>query len=291
MIKCEKCQKEFSKDFALQMHLMTGKKYQSYCYQYYLEKYHDEDNFPTRRYSENKLGENFVQCEYCKRRFKNLTPHLRRYSPKCYQYYLEKYHSEDNFPLGVLNKKGKCERCGGQTSHYTAKYCIDCYRHHYHLQDNPYAIKQIKESLRKFYSDPNNRKMASVAQKKSFKEKPWLAENQRKYMLDGGALKALMGNNNPSKPQIEFFNLVKECGYDTVIMNYPIYDLNILLDIAIPELKIDFEYDGSYWHQNEESDNQRDDNLKRLKWEVYRFRDQIPSKEEILKIIKRKMDE
>jgi len=75
-----------------------------------------------------------------------------------------------------------------------------------------------------------------------------------------------------SAPQKELFELVKE-KYPTAILEYPVLDY--CLDIAVPELKLCFEYDGSYWH-DEDKDKKRDKVLKKLGWKVIRFVDILP---------------
>jgi len=88
---------------------------------------------------------------------------------------------------------------------------------------------------------------------------------------------------NPSKPQMELFNLVKE-NHPSAILNYQI--LNFSIDIAIPNLKIAVEYDGSYWHQDQEKDDIRQKKIENEGWTFLRYRDYVPSKEELVLDIK-----
>ena len=86
-----------------------------------------------------------------------------------------------------------------------------------------------------------------------------------------------------SKPQIDLYKLVDSL-WDTCMMDYPM--LNYYLDISIGELKLDLEYDSTFWHKdNIESDQNRTNQLEKFNWKVIRFIDKIPSKEEIEKII------
>ena len=281
---CECCSKEFKREFALQMHLMSGKKNNTICYQFYIKKYKMESDFPTRSYSASKL-QTYQECECCSKKFKRVIHHIKTYSEPCYIFYIEKYGSENNFPDEIKGSKTKlCPDCNIKIISVDKRWCIDCYRKKHHLQDNPEAIQKISSSLKNHYLDPKNRIKNKETQKRIFRERPELAENQRRYMLNGGAIKALSGNKNCSKPQIEFFDLVKKFNSDA-ILNYPISSLNVLLDIAIPSLKIDFEYDGSYWHQDQDHDAERDDKIKKAGWKIYRFRDIIPTEEEIKNII------
>jgi len=77
-----------------------------------------------------------------------------------------------------------------------------------------------------------------------------------------------------SEPQKQLFEMVKEV-YPTAVMEYPIF--GYCIDIAVPELKLAFEYDGSYWH-DAEKDKMRDEILEQLGWKTVRFVDHLPTK-------------
>lgn len=116
-------------------------------------------------------------------------------------------------------------------------------------------------------------------------------EKRKQYMLNGGAAHCNSFIQNPSKPQVELFNRVKEL-YPSAILNYPCYPLNFSLDVAIPELMICFESDGTYWHKDQDKDLKRQKQIEELGWKVIRYYpvdiiDQVPSIEQIKKDIKR----
>ncbi|RLF56234.1 MAG: hypothetical protein DRN27_09800 [Thermoplasmata archaeon] len=75
-----------------------------------------------------------------------------------------------------------------------------------------------------------------------------------------------------SAPQLQLFELVKK-KYPTAVLEYPVLDY--CLDIAVPELKLCFEYDGSYWHDIEK-DAIRDHILESYGWTIKRFIDKLP---------------
>jgi hypothetical protein len=112
-------------------------------------------------------------------------------------------------------------------------------------------------------------------------------EIRRKIMLEGGATYIRTFQKNPSKPQVQIFNLVsKICPY--VYLNYPVYHLDrqTNIDIAIPKLEIAIEYDGAYWHQDRESDLERQKMLEEDGWKFIRYRgtmnsDPTPSLEKV----------
>jgi len=94
----------------------------------------------------------------------------------------------------------------------------------------------------------------------------------------------------PSQFQIELFELVKTI-FNGVRLEFLIIGENdifgkygYVLDIAIPEYNLCIEYDSSYYHGKEEMtnhDNIRDDVLKNEGWDTIRFRDKIPSINEL----------
>lgn len=73
----------------------------------------------------------------------------------------------------------------------------------------------------------------------------------------------------PSFPQIELFNLVKSV-YADAKLEYQLGKRR--LDIAIPSLRIDIEYDGSHWHSDTISDARRDLEITSKGWRVIRIR-------------------
>lgn len=134
--------------------------------------------------------------------------------------------------------------------------------------------KELKENhskrMKELWKDPNSK------YHKEFKEK------RRKYMLNGGSSHANSFIKNPSKPQVELYNRIKEI-YPSAELNFPY--LNYSLDIAIPNLKIWIESDGPYWHQDKEYDLKRQKKIENLGWKCIRYIadtiNDVPSQEKI----------
>lgn len=94
-----------------------------------------------------------------------------------------------------------------------------------------------------------------------------------------------------SKPQRILFEIIKEKYSDAELeFEYKREDgYSMFLDIAIPSVRINIEYDGYYWHKinNEKNinrsvltDEQRDEILLKNDWKVYRFQyKRTPSRE------------
>jgi len=146
--------------------------------------------------------------------------------------------------------------------------------------ENPMKREEIKEKTRdtmmKRYGVENPSKLPEVRRKIS------------EYMKNGGATHSNSFVKNPSGPQVKIYNNVKEL-YSEALIEYWVLD-KYRLDIAILSLKIDIEYDGKHWHQDQEKDRKRDEELESLGWKVLRYKglenkDIVPSKEQVKKDI------
>ena len=83
-----------------------------------------------------------------------------------------------------------------------------------------------------------------------------------------------MKSRNFSKPQEQLFEYVKELFKDyNIFYEYKITtnNKNKYLDIAIPELKLNFEYDGEYYHKDKIKDKERDLLLTSQGWSIFRY--------------------
>jgi len=94
------------------------------------------------------------------------------------------------------------------------------------------------------------------------------------------------------------YEIIKE-KYPAAILEYEIkhHASNTLyLDIAVPELKLNFEYDGIHWHdlnkvknikKSKLTDEMRDRHLKENGWKIFRFRfHRNPTREVLVEKIK-----
>jgi G:T-mismatch repair DNA endonuclease (very short patch repair protein) len=113
-------------------------------------------------------------------------------------------------------------------------------------------------------------------------KRPEVKAKLRKRMQSGGAAYANSFNKNPSKPQVQLYEMVKLL-YPSAILNY-LYG-KYCIDIAIPEPKIAIEYDGSYWHQDKEKDVKRQKELEERGWRFIRYKDHIPTEGSLIKDI------
>jgi len=112
------------------------------------------------------------------------------------------------------------------------------------------------------------------------------ADVTRNRWKNGGSKSFNLGFTK-SKPQIELYKIAKMFFPDArddmdvetnVSRRYP--------DIVIPSLKLIIEYDGSYWH-SEEDDAKRDKELNDVGYSIVHFVDKIPSMLEFFGCIRR----
>ena len=108
-------------------------------------------------------------------------------------------------------------------------------------------------------------------------------ENVRKRMLNGQSAYMNSKVKNPSKPQLLLFEIVKQL-FPSAIINFPF--LNYCLDIAIPEIKLVIEYDGYWFHQDQNKDLERQNIIENHGWKVIKYKgtkskDIVPDLEQV----------
>jgi len=227
--------------------------------------------FPTFSWkieNEKNLKRKIV-CEICKRKFfdlRTLGIHLNQthgnYKREFVKEYYDKYLKKDPHE-GICKICEKPLRFINLVSGYYKHCSTKC------SQNNPEVQEKSKKTCLKNHGVTNYAKTEK-----------WL-----KQMSEGGqASRMLTFVQNPSKPQKEIFNIIKE-KYIDAIMNFPI--LNYCADIAIPSIKIIIEYNGEYWHRNKkEYDEKRKEDIEKIGWKVLIYHglkglDIVPSEEQI----------
>jgi len=76
---------------------------------------------------------------------------------------------------------------------------------------------------------------------------------------------------NVSKGQRFMYEQLKKFFYpNLVLLEYPVKTKHSVryIDVALPQFNLGFEYDGAYWHQNQDENNARDLELKEKGWEI-----------------------
>lgn len=136
--------------------------------------------------------------------------------------------------------------------------------------------KHSLETIQKIRINNTGKKRSEEARKNysTAAKRRWSSPNceERQKLLNGGAVLMLSCVQNPSKPQVELWNRIKTL-YKSAILNFPLTSINRSLDVAIPELMICFESNGSYWHQNREKDLIRKKQIEDLGWTMIEYHD------------------
>lgn len=149
-----------------------------------------------------------------------------------------------------------------------------------HTKDGDLKIsKKLKGKLK----TELHKQRLSISVKKSFENNPALKENLSKRMKSWQCQHMLKLIKNPSKPELNLRNMVKElfpnCEFQHPILNYAV-------DIALIQEKIVIEYDG-YYHFNCK-DNidygiMRQNRIQNEGWKIIRYTmfDKFPDKEQL----------
>lgn len=146
-----------------------------------------------------------------------------------------------------------------------------------HGVSNPMQIPEIAKKV-----SETKKGQPSQLRGKTYNE--IFGEEKTKQLIEEKRVSGALGQSvtpRISTPQRLLFAIVKEV-YSNAKLEYPVF--GFCLDIAIPDLKISIEYDGSYWH-DEIKDTERDEILAKLGWKVVRFVDRVPSKDELIRVI------
>lgn len=162
--------------------------------------------------------------------------------------------------------------------------------------NNPMRIKEVYEKFcgdKNPMKDPIARKRCSESKKgkpSKLKGRTYIEihgpEKAKKLIEDkrSSGAEACSRVQNPSKPQVELYNLTKEF-YPNSIINLWVTQVNRCIDIAIPEFKIAIEYDSAWYHQSKENDDIRQKEIEQYGWKFIRYFERIPSKEELIQDI------
>lgn len=142
---------------------------------------------------------------------------------------------------------------------------------------NKKAMARRKKTMQEAWKNLEIRKRYLDGRKNSEKVKKSRIEHSKR-MKNGLASYISSCNKNPSQPQVELFRKTQKlCPYP--ILNYP--EDNFSIDIAIPQLSLAIEYDGSYWHQDKNSDFKRQQEIEKNGWIFLRYTDYIPDENEL----------
>lgn len=225
-------------------------------------------------------------------------------------------NSKEYYDMFIKKDEGICLECGNSTFFNNmikgySKFCsCKCAQSSIITKEKQSKIK-LGKSRPDMIGDLNVAKRPEVRKKISEKAKDRIFTNEHKKKLSISISKALSGKSyeerhgkkvadklkgirrqqllngqaqdmcskivSPSKPQLELYEMVKSI-FPTAQLEYRVG--NYSFDIAIPEKKLDIEYDCSYWH-TKVKDEKRDKFAKSKGWKVIRFIDKLPTMNEL----------
>lgn len=159
---------------------------------------------------------------------------------------------------------------------------------------NPFASDEIKEKIRqtniKKYGVPY------IMQSKEMQEKT-KQNNLLKYgvehvmqnpEINAKARKTMRQNGTcpTSQPQLQLYEMIKD-RYPEAELNYPFSTCSLDIFVCIDGVKIDCEYDGYFWHSNQQRDIKRDKYLQSQGFKTLRVRSghKLPTEEELFSAI------
>lgn len=258
-----------------------------------LEKYGKESFTQTEEFKEktketvqNKYGVDFyVQSDEYKKNIKNTL--MNKYGvdsaisipgvqDKIKKTNIERYGVDNPLKSDVVKEKIK-------------NTCLEKYGTEYYCMSEDFAEKYKNTCLKKYGT-------TKIFQLKQFKNKA-KQSNLQKYgyecVFSSPEIRKRIGEtlikNNKvktSSQQEKIYEILKS-KYINSKKNYPCD--NSFFDIAlfIHDIKIDVEYDGSYWHQDFQRDRRRDEHFKSKGWKILRIRSgrKIPTEEQLINAI------
>ena len=247
----------------------------------------------------------YVECPYCGNPFKMLHwQHLKIHN-KTIQDVKKEFPDHPTMTLIESNRRSKArlkcndkiiETCNdkyggiGFASDELKDKTIDSIQNKYGV-DNCMKVDEIAlrmgSQLTK-EANPERAKKISKSkkgQKSKLKGKTYIEihgkEKAKKLIKEKriSGVKGMMMTPKISAPQKELYKKVKQF-YPNAQMEFP-FAYIFCLDIAIEDLKLCIEYDGSYWH-DKEKDAERDEFLKIAGWDTIRFEDYVPDDNELI---------
>ena len=136
---------------------------------------------------------------------------------------------------------------------------------------NPMNVQEIKESV--FSTNLNKYGCKSPLQNEKIKEK------QIKTFYQNGTTPT-------SSQQLKLYSMIQQ-KYSNVELNYPFNRCSLDIFICVDDVNVDIEYDGSYWHQDQQNDIRRDKFLQSQGIKVLRIRSgrKLPTEKELFSAI------
>lgn len=164
----------------------------------------------------------------------------------------------------------------------------------------PTQNKAVMEKMKKTNLEKYGVEYSAQAQKVKDKMRKTLKERYGvEYTLQNpefnkkariSSLKTMLehGTIPTSKAQYVIYDMCKNIyGDDNVTLNKLLNTLALDIELLYDNIKIDIEYDGTYWHKDEQKDRRRDEIVKKYGYKILRIRGKQnpPTKEQLVEAI------
>lgn len=196
---------------------------------------------------------------------------------------------EDLTKSSIVKVKVKCDYCG---QIFEKTYLNYNQQHDDVLGDACKCCRPLKQKYSNLlkYGVDNTAKLPSVQNKmkqtclERYGVENIFASDECKNRIQETLYK--YGKCKTSSQQVAVFKLLKDI-YGNCELNYPCSKCCLDCMVEVNGYKIDVEYDGAYWHQDEQRDRRRDEFVKSQGYKVLRIKDghKIPTKEQIIEAI------
>ena len=135
---------------------------------------------------------------------------------------------------------------------------------------------KIKKTLRDKYGVDNISQIEEVKKKKK-------ESTMKHYGVENPFQNGFIPT---SSQQIQLYEIIKE-KYPNAELNYPFSTCSLDIFVCVNNIKLDVEYDGSYWHQDKQKDIKRDKFLQSRGFKTLRIRSGrlIPAEQELFDAI------
>lgn len=252
-VKCDVCAKEYQKEYRNYLKQHT----------YNIDTCNACKNIKTKQTCMDKYGvKNVFQVEEFKNRHKETC--IKRYGCK---YVSQSDGWNEKYKQTMIDRYGNANPMNVQEFKEKQKNTLYA---HYGVY-NPLQSEEIKESV--FSTNLNKYGCKSPLQNEKIKEK------QIKTFYQNGTTPT-------SSQQLKLYSMIQQ-KYSNVELNYPFSRCSLDIFICVDDVNVDIEYDGSYWHQDQQNDIRRDKFLQSQGIKVLRIRSgrKLPTEKELFSAI------
>ena len=262
---CDICHKEIKKQYRQYLDITKKRNGKYYCLNCinHTKELMDERNAKSKQTSLERYG---IECagQNKKAKEKRKKTNLEKYGVEC---------ASQSEEVKEKIKKTNLEKYGVP----------------YNVQ-RPEILKKSQEVLKEKYGEKGiqSEEIQKKAIESTIKKYGVSYSFQNKEIWEKAREKLVYsGKVQVSSQQKKIYGMLKEKYGDNCYLNYPCSNLALDCYLEIENNKIDIEYDGFYWHQDQQKDIKRDRVVQKMGIKVLRIKadHKIPALEQILEKI------